>query len=450
MSLDIQLNNLREITKLGEPKPFNPLNERANKLKLVKQRIKLILSASSANGLPNIVNARNLFFRTMWLIFFIFSTLAGSYYTIDSVLNYLKFNVVTTIKVINEQQSPFPTISFCSHPKFNASIENIILSLRFEKDYETRYQAVFEEFIDTTYGKCFRYNSGKNILGQSIQIMNTTTTGLSNHLRMAFYLDMTEQTDFAELLLNIYNSSSPPLDLENDGFWLKPGSWNYFSVDRVFTEQQGQPYNDCLKDLNTFKMNKTIIDHIMYSKETYSQKNCNQLCSYLFALEESNCGCNSTLDNFKRDCSSGIYFGQEKNENISSCVAKYLKRFRRQKVELCFKYYCPLECDSMSFSINNYLEQFPVSGLIGTETRLDYNLTSFKTYEQINRHYIVLFVYYRKLEYTLISQEPKTETFDFISNIGGILGLFLGVSFLSFIEIFEIVLEIFFIFIIKK
>jgi hypothetical protein len=104
----------------------------------------------------------------------------------------------------------------------------------------------------------------------------------------------------------------------------------------------------------------------------------------------------------------------------------------------------------MSFSINNYLEQFPVSGLIGTETRLDYNLTSFKTYEQINRHYIVLFVYYRKLEYTLISQEPKTETFDFISNIGGILGLFLGVSFLSFIEIFEIVLEIFFIFIIKK
>jgi hypothetical protein len=31
--------------------------------------------------------------------------------------------------------------------------------------------------------------------------------------------------------------------------------------------------------------------------------------------------------------------------------------------------------------------------------------------------------------------------FDFISNIGGIFGLFLGISFLSFIEIFEILIE---------
>ena len=35
--------------------------------------------------------------------------------------------------------------------------------------------------------------------------------------------------------------------------------------------------------------------------------------------------------------------------------------------------------------------------------------------------------------------------FNFISNIGGILGLFLGISFLSFIEIFEIIFEIMFI-----
>jgi hypothetical protein len=36
--------------------------------------------------------------------------------------------------------------------------------------------------------------------------------------------------------------------------------------------------------------------------------------------------------------------------------------------------------------------------------------------------------------------------FNFISNIGGILGVFLGISFLSFIEIFEIIFEIIFIF----
>ena len=55
-------------------------------------------------------------------------------------------------------------------------------------------------------------------------------------------------------------------------------------------------------------------------------------------------------------------------------------------------------------------------------------------------------IYYNELKYTLISEEPKTEIFNFISNIGGILGLFLGVSFLSIIEIFEIIFEIIFIF----
>jgi hypothetical protein len=40
--------------------------------------------------------------------------------------------------------------------------------------------------------------------------------------------------------------------------------------------------------------------------------------------------------------------------------------------------------------------------------------------------------------------------FNFISNIGGILGLFLGLSFLSFIEIFEILFEILSIIFFKK
>jgi len=45
----------------------------------------------------------------------------------------------------------------------------------------------------------------------------------------------------------------------------------------------------------------------------------------------------------------------------------------------------------------------------------------------------------------LISNKPKTELFTIISNIGGTLGLFLGISFLSFIEIFEILFQVIYI-----
>ncbi len=57
----------------------------------------------------------------------------------------------------------------------------------------------------------------------------------------------------------------------------------------------------------------------------------------------------------------------------------------------------------------------------------------------------MLYIYYKNLNYKLISQNPKTEMFNFISNIGGLLGVFLGISFLSFIEIFETFFEIMFI-----
>ena len=49
------------------------------------------------------------------------------------------------------------------------------------------------------------------------------------------------------------------------------------------------------------------------------------------------------------------------------------------------------------------------------------------------------------MRYTVIRQDPKLQPVDLISNIGGLLGLFLGMSFLSFLELVEIVNEIIFI-----
>jgi len=57
-----------------------------------------------------------------------------------------------------------------------------------------------------------------------------------------------------------------------------------------------------------------------------------------------------------------------------------------------------------------------------------------------------IYVFYEDLKYTLISQQPKLQFIDLISNIGGSLGLFVGISFISFLELFEILIEIIFIY----
>ena len=51
-------------------------------------------------------------------------------------------------------------------------------------------------------------------------------------------------------------------------------------------------------------------------------------------------------------------------------------------------------------------------------------------------------IYFNEMKETIISEKIKTEMSDLISNLGGLLGLFLGLSFLSLIEFVEIGLQI--------
>ena len=44
-----------------------------------------------------------------------------------------------------------------------------------------------------------------------------------------------------------------------------------------------------------------------------------------------------------------------------------------------------------------------------------------------------------------IIQIPKMNSFDFVSNVGGLLGLFIGVCFLSLVEVIELFIDIFFV-----
>ena len=153
----------------------------------------------------------------------------------------------------------------------------------------------------------------------------------------------------------------------------------------------------------------------------------------------------STLDDFEEKCSKkyGIdFFNVENSENVSQCIEKYLIEFRiKDQYEKC-QNYCPMECDSMSYSITPYSESLPTSGNISKISQEVFELGLYNTYEEVNRNYISLKVFYKNLQYTLIKEVPNTETFNFISNTGGILGLFLGISFLSFIEIIEMLIEI--------
>jgi hypothetical protein len=50
--------------------------------------------------------------------------------------------------------------------------------------------------------------------------------------------------------------------------------------------------------------------------------------------------------------------------------------------------------------------------------------------------------YFRDLSFLNITQIPKTDGFTFLNNIGGGLGLFMGIAFPNLIEFFQFISEI--------
>jgi hypothetical protein len=125
-----------------------------------------------------------------------------------------------------------------------------------------------------------------------------------------------------------------------------------------------------------------------------------------------------------------------------SCHLRYIKVFSASSSAIndCD---CPLECETTSYTYSTSCSDYPSNytfsnNLIKSSTILN----QIQTYEELKRSVLEVNIFYDDLKTTTITQDAKTSLSDFISSIGGTLGLFLGFSFLSFIELFEVILNI--------
>ncbi len=288
------------IDKIERRLDFNKENE--SKLVKIKNKSRELLEASTSHGIPNIVRTKSIFILVMWSICTVFSACYGSYYVFNSILDFLKYDTVTKIEVISEKEVQFPAISFCALPSFNTTINKIVVRSNFDDILQNNFSDYFDEYADASRGKCFRYNTGKNLFNKSYDIQNSTIKGLKHGFNLILNIQIPADFDFVDVGLFIHNQSLPPIDIFERVFWLIPGSFNYFELDRVYYKNLDAPYINCLRDVNSFQSNKTLMEIFHKENRAYTQENCFYKCSQLFALEESKCGCNSSLDDFNKLC----------------------------------------------------------------------------------------------------------------------------------------------------
>jgi hypothetical protein len=136
--------------------------------------------------------------------------------------------------------------------------------------------------------------------------------------------------------------------------------------------------------------------------------------------------------------------------NISACQSEeqlkctndeYMKFLRENKSNCIEK--CPLECDQIVFNHAMSSADYPTEN--GFQIlKSDHHFSRFNnlTFEKFKERSLMVNIFYSKLSFWSVSQVKKIEIMELLAKIGGLLGFFVGMSLLSFVEFLEIIIEV--------
>jgi hypothetical protein len=231
----------------------------------------------------------------------------------------------------------------------------------------------------------------------------------------------------------VHESKFEPLE----GVFLEPRKNTLVCVKKTIIKKHPSPYSDCI-NFDAYK--SVLYDYITKSQQkAYRQQDCFDLCQQKHIIDE--CQCYYTkyvdLDTGVRPCL-----------NITDliCVANSYNNFN---LDECQANSCPLECDSTTFDLSlsslgypdeKTYELYKVYKLDDYYAK-EFNLTL--TFDLFKSNVAYFTVYFSNLQYTEITESPKTDMYTLLTQIGGSLGMFVSFSVFTLFEFIEIVILVF-------
>ena len=399
----------------------------------LKSQLKELTLASTMHGIPNYFRANLFILRFIWMILISASIGTCGYFIAEGIENYLAFDKVTNINVFIENPLVFPTVTICNinsrNNLKNYSLTEMLLYCRY--DYTS---CSSRDFINIKLGSynCFSLNSGRNLSGDAVELYKGTRIGWLNGIRLRLFAGFENETSsfINGFLVFIHNSSMYPFF--DTSLQVSTGQTTDFIVTKIIDTQLGEPYNSCKKSFR-FDDNGYIpkfLSDIMAANYSYTQNLC--LFAQLQQIQSNYCNC--SIAGYNRteeynDCTNVSVKCLEKAYN--SIFLKYLNTYVNTICpEECDKYLLKVTVSSNPYPISTYLNELRSNAIAESNfSRKSLNLS--KTKESVANIRIFF------ADYTYIGQTPKTTLADAVSSLGGTLGLFLGISFLSFFEILD-------------
>ncbi|XP_045885467.1 acid-sensing ion channel 1B isoform X1 [Micropterus dolomieu] len=401
----------------------------------------------------------------LWALVFTMALSAFLFQVADRIMYYLQYDRITLLDEMVANNMTFPAVTLCNYNfvrKSQMSYSDLIFMgplLGFEEgmapgfplapepdrqpgsrfsldEFYNRTRHRMEEMllecnfkgiecgaenfreIFTRYGKCYTFNSGQD--GRPLMV--TMKGGMGNGLELMLdiqqdeYLPVwgeTDETSFeAGIKVQIHTQDEPPF-IDQLGFGVAPGFQTFVSCQEQRLTYLPPPWGDC---------KATPMDSDFFS--TYSITACRIDCETRYLVE--NCNCRMVhMPGDAPYCTP---------EQYKECADPALDFLVERDNDYCV---CETPCNMTRYGKEMSFVKIP------SKASAKYLAKKFnKTEQYIADNILVLDIYFEALNYETIEQKKAYELAGLLGDIGGQMGLFIGASILTILELFDYLYEV--------
>ncbi|XP_059399504.1 acid-sensing ion channel 1 isoform X3 [Carassius carassius] len=441
--------------------------------------IEVFASRSTLHGISHMFSyERQCIKRCIWIMFFMGSFSFLLLVCVDRIRFYFQYPHVTKLDEVTAPMMPFPAITFCNLNSFRFSRvtrndlyhagellallngryeirdthlveESVMMTLKDKADFSVFKPRPFNmrEFYDRTghdikemllscyfrgvecsaedfsviftrYGKCYTFNSGQD--GRPLLV--TMMGGMGNGLELMLdiqqdeYLPVwgeTDETSFeAGIKVQIHTQDEPPF-IDQLGFGVAPGFQTFVSCQEQRLTYLPPPWGDC---------KASAMDSDFFS--TYSITACRIDCETRYLVE--NCNCRMVhMPGDAPYCTP---------EQYKECADPALDFLVERDNDYCV---CETPCNMTRYGKELSFVKIP------SKASAKYLAKKFnKTEQYIAENILVLDIFFEALNYETIEQKKAYEIAGLLGDIGGQMGLFIGASILTILELFDYLYEV--------
>ncbi|XP_020641282.2 acid-sensing ion channel 2 isoform X3 [Pogona vitticeps] len=272
--------------------------------------------------------------------------------------------------------------------------------------------------VFTKYGKCYMFNSGED----GHPLLTTFKGGTGNGLEIMLdiqqdeYLPIwgeTDETTFeAGVKVQIHSQSEPPF-VQELGFGVAPGFQTFVATQEQRLTYLPPPWGECRSS-----------DFGLDFFPIYSITACRIDCETRYVVE--NCNCKMVhMPGDAPFCTP---------EQYKECAEPALVVLGEKDSGYCV---CQTPCNLTRYNKELSMVKIP------SKTSAKYLEKKFnKSEKYISENILVLDIFFEALNYETIEQKKAYEVAALLGDIGGQMGLFIGASILTILEIFDYIYEL--------